>query len=91
MNPMQIVDIKSPPRICDRKRSARVLRVVRSAYKVPPAAIYRPESKWSVVIAFILSVALHIGALAIVEMQARRPSVEFAQNHDNSDRAKALD
>jgi hypothetical protein len=88
---MQIVDIKSPPRISPRKRSPTVLRVVRSAYRVPPAAIYRPGSKWSVVIAFILSVALHVGAVAIVEMQARQPSVELAQNLDSSDLAKALD
>jgi hypothetical protein len=91
MNPMQTVDIKSPPRISARKRSARVLRVVRSAYKVPPAAIYRPGSKWSVVIAFVLSVALHIAAVAIVEMQSQQPSVELAQNINSSDVAKTLD
>jgi hypothetical protein len=91
MNPVQIVDIKSPPRISPRKRSPTALRVVRSAYKVPPAAIYRPGSNWSVVVAFILSVALHIGGAAILEMQSRAPSNELAQNLDSSDRASSLD
>ena len=91
MNPMQVIDIKSPPRISARKNSRPVLRVVRSAYKVPPAAIYRPGSNWSVVVAFILSVALHIGGAAILEMQSRAPSNELAQNLDSSDRAKALE
>ena len=91
MNPVQIVDIKSPPRISARKRSPTALRVVRSAYKVPPAAIYRPGPKWTVVIAFILAVALHIGAVAIVEMQSQQPSVELAQNLDSRDRTEALD
>lgn len=91
MNPMQVVDIKAPPRISARKSSPPMFRVIRSGYKVPPAAIYRPGSKWSVVIAFILSVALHIGAVAIVEMQSRQPTVELAQDLDSSDRAKALD
>jgi hypothetical protein len=91
MNPMQVVDIKSPPRIRARKRSPTVLRVVHSAHTVPPAAIYKPESKWTVVIAFVLSVALHVGAVALVEMQSRPASVELGQNVDRSDRAKALD
>jgi hypothetical protein len=68
-----------------------MFRVVRSAHKVPPAATYRPGSKWTVVIAFILSIALHIGAVAIVEMQSRPSSIELAQNLDSSDRARALD
>ena len=68
-----------------------MLRVVRSVYKLPPAAVYRPGSKWSVVIAFILSVALHIGAVAIVEMQSRQASVELARNLDSNDRSRALD
>jgi hypothetical protein len=68
-----------------------MLRVVRSANKVPPAATYRPGSKWTVVIAFILSIALHIGAVAIVEMQSPRASTELASNLDSSDRARALD
>ena len=44
-----------------------------------------------VVVAFILSVALHIGGAAILEMQSRAPSNELAQNLDSSDRASSLD
>jgi hypothetical protein len=88
---MRVVDIKSPPRISTRKNSPPVFRVVRSTYKVPPAAIYKPASKWSVIIAFILSIALHISAVAIVEMQSRQSAVEFADNLNANDRAEALD
>ena len=68
-----------------------MFQVVRSANKVPPAAICRPGSKWTVVVAFILSVALHIAAVAIVEMQSRPASIELPQNLDSSDRSRALD
>jgi hypothetical protein len=44
-----------------------------------------------VIIAFILSIALHISAVAIVEMQSRQPAGEFADNFNANDRAEALD
>jgi len=45
---------------------------------VPPAAIYKPSSKWTVVAAFFVSVALHVGAVMWVEMQQNKPPVEAA-------------
>jgi hypothetical protein len=44
---------------------------------VPPAAVYKPPSKWTVVAAFILSLVLHAGAVVLVEMQQERPPVEL--------------
>jgi hypothetical protein len=43
---------------------------------VPPAAVYKAPSKWTVVAAFILSLVLHAGAVVLVEMQQEKPPVE---------------
>jgi hypothetical protein len=91
MNTMRIPDIKSPPRITSRERTPSVIRVLRSAGKVAPAAIYRPGSKWTVAIAFILAIALHIGAVALVEMHSQPRSAEFAQNSNGSEGATVVD
>jgi hypothetical protein len=58
--------------------TARVVRIFRSPRqrRVPSAAIYKPEKKWTVVIAFILAVALHAGAVTWVEMQEAKPTLE---------------
>ena len=40
---------------------------------MPPAAVYKPESKWTVVAAVILAVMLHAGAVLWVEMQQETP------------------
>jgi len=45
-----------------------------------PRPIYKPESKWTVVAAFILAVALCIGTVAIVEMKQEQAPVEVAQH-----------
>ena len=45
---------------------------------VPSAAVYKPSSKWTVVVAFIVAVALHVGAVMWVEMQQNKPPVEAA-------------
>jgi hypothetical protein len=64
--------------------NARVIRIWRPPaagrfqrrHVVPPAAVYKPPSKWTVVAAFVLSVALHAGAVLLVEMQQERSPVE---------------
>jgi hypothetical protein len=64
--------------------NARVIRIWRPPaanrpqrrHVVPPAAVYKPPSKWTVVAAFVLSVVLHAGAVLLVEMQQERPPVE---------------
>ena len=61
-------------------RDDRVLRISRPPVEErrhrPSAAVYKPSSKWTVVIAFILAVALHAGAVVWVEMQQEKPPVE---------------
>jgi hypothetical protein len=43
---------------------------------VSSAAFHKPPSKWTVVAAFILAVALHAGAIVWVEMQQAKPTLE---------------
>jgi hypothetical protein len=43
---------------------------------VPSAAFHKPPSKWTVVAAFILAVALHAGAIVWVGMQQVKPTLE---------------
>jgi hypothetical protein len=38
--------------------------------------MHKPPRKWTVVAAFILAVMLHAGAVAWVEMQQEKPSVD---------------
>ena len=45
---------------------------------MPSAAVYKPSSKWTVIAAFILAVALHAGAVVWVEMQQEKPRVAAA-------------
>ena len=40
------------------------------------ATVYKPASKWTVVAAFILAVALFAGAVVWVEMKQEKPAVE---------------
>ncbi len=46
---------------------------------VPAAAIIRPHSKWTVVIAFIVATALHISPALLVESQNKQTPVEVVQ------------
>ena len=85
MNTMRTVDIKSPPRITTRKRSPSAIRVIRAMLKLPPAVLYKPDSKWPVVIAFVLAIALHVGAVALVEMHSQERTFAVAQNIDAGD------
>lgn len=39
------------------------------------AAVHKPPSKWTVVVASILAVALHAGPVVWVEMQQRKPTL----------------
>jgi uncharacterized protein involved in exopolysaccharide biosynthesis len=38
--------------------------------------MFKPQSKWTVVAALILAVALHAGAVAWVEMKQAKPTLE---------------
>lgn len=43
---------------------------------MPSIAVYKPGSKWTVVAAFIVAVALHVGAVMWVEMQENKRPIE---------------
>ena len=43
---------------------------------MPSVAVHKSPSKWTVVAAFILAVALHAGPVVWVEMQQETPSLE---------------
>jgi hypothetical protein len=80
MNATQVADVTSVERSSPRTPVLAALPPSRVLHKVPGPAIYKPGSKWAVVAAFILSVALHIGAVALVERD--RPRIDVAQNLD---------
>ena len=64
-------------------RDAQVVRIWRPPAGNQPhrhrvmqsATVYKPASKWTVVAAFILAVALFAGAVVWVEMQQEKPAV----------------
>ena len=52
--------------------------------RVPAPALNKPQSKWTVVTAFVLSILLHVGAVAVVEMDLDRPPAEVTQAVSNN-------
>ena len=84
MNYIQIADVKAASQILARKRLPSVIRVTRRKRKRPGPAIYEPPSKWPIVAAFIFSIALHLAAVVIVEMNSEQPWAALNQNLDNS-------
>jgi len=92
MHYKQITDVKDAPQILAWKRPPSVIRVMRRRKrKGPGPAIYKPGSKWTVVAAFILSIALHLAAVAIVEMNSEQPWTALNQNLDHSALSNSLD
>jgi len=84
MNYILVTDTKDAPQILPWKKPPSVIRVMRRRKrKGPGPAIYKPGSKWTVVAAFILSIALHFAAVAIVEMNSEQPRAALNQNLDN--------
>lgn len=79
MNPMRKIDIKAPPRITRRKRP-RSIRALYARLKQPPALLHKPGARWPVAVAFILALAIHVGAIAFVEMNSRERLFLVAQN-----------
>jgi len=90
MNTMQITDVETPLRTTPQTRAPYVIQVIRPK-KVASPAMYKPLSKWTVVAAFILAVAVHIGAVAFVGMKGEQTAVKVAQTLEGSVRPGALD
>ena len=71
-------------KISEGARNARVVRISRPPAASRPyrqrvassATVYESPSKWTVVAAFIVAVALHAGAVMWVEMPQEKPPVE---------------
>ena len=80
MNATQVADVILAESSSSRTPVLAVLPRPRGPHKMPGPAIYKSGSKWAVVAAFILSIALHIGAVALVERG--RPRIDVAQNGD---------
>jgi len=47
--------------------------------RVAGAALARPQSKWTVIAAFVLSILLHVGAVAIVQVDLDRSPAPTTQ------------
>jgi len=84
MNYILVTDTKDAPQILPWKKPPSVIRVTRRKRKASGPAIYKPLSKWTVVLAFILSIALHLAAVAIVEINSKQPWAALNQNLDKS-------
>jgi len=84
MNYILVTDTKDAPQILPWKKPPSVIRVMRRKRKAPGRATYKPPSKWTVVAAFIVSIALHFAAVAIVEMNSEQPWAALNQTLDNS-------
>ena len=74
---MQTTTLKTSE-VAPNARIVRILRPLaqsrpRRRHVVPPAAVYKRASKWTVVAAVILAVMLHAGAVAWVGMQQEKP------------------
>jgi hypothetical protein len=85
MNATQVAHVTSAEPSTPRTPALSVLPPVRLLQKAPTPAIYKPGSKWTVVAAFILSIALHIGAVALLEMN--KPPVAVAENSGRNENA----
>ena len=53
-------------------RAASVVSVPRLKRRVPPPperlwAVYKPPPWWTTIVAFVLSIAIHLGAVAVLE------------------------
>ena len=70
--------------------NARVIRIWRPPaanrpqrrHVVPPAAVYKPPSKWTAVAAFVLSMALHAGAVVWVETLREGPPLDLVASSE---------
>ena len=59
--------------------------------RVAGAALNRPQSKWTVIVAFVLSLLIHVAAVAIVQMDVDRPPVETTQAVSGNSISSAAD
>jgi hypothetical protein len=84
---MHTTALHSPVTVPPWQKPTSVIRVLRrprpGARRVPGPALNKPQPKWTVVAAFILSLLLHVAAVAVVQVDLDKPPVEIAQSVSN--------
>jgi len=84
---MHTTALKSPLAVPPWQKPTSVIRVLRrprpEARRMLGPALNKPQSKWTVLAAFILSLLLHVAAVAIVQVDLDRPPVEMTQAVSN--------
>lgn len=66
-----------------RRRPVAVRRVPQRSRVVPARALYKAPSKWTTVTAFILAVAIHVGAVVIAMMRPEEPPTDLSSSSDH--------
>ena len=67
-DPMTITQTR-PGSVAPRRMPPALRQAPQRPRFVPTLAVYKAPSKWTAVAAFIVSVAIHLGAVLIVEMR----------------------
>ena len=92
---MHTTALKFPVTVPPWQKPTSVIRVVRRPRpelgRVSGPALNRPQSKWTVLVAVVLAVILHLAPVAIVEMKLDRPPVEITQAVENNPIPTAAD
>ena len=85
---MHTTALKFPVTVPPWQKPMSVIRVLRrprpEPRRVSGPALNRPQSKWTVLLAVVLAVLLHIAPVAIVEMKLNTPPVEITQAVKNN-------
>jgi hypothetical protein len=92
---MHATALKLPPAAPPWEKPTSVIRVLRrprpKTKRGPGAAVSKPSSKWTVLVAFILAIVLHLAPVMILEMTPDRPAVETTLALDNSTTPASVD
>ena len=80
---MQTTALEFPLAVPPWQKPTSVIRVLRrprpEPKRVPGPVLNRPQSKWTVLVAFVLAAILHVAPIAIMEMKPDTPPVEITQ------------
>lgn len=92
---MHATTLKTGPAVPPWQKPTAVIRLLRrprpKAKRVSGPAVDEPPSKWTVLAAVVLSVALHIAPVAIVQMKMDTPPVEITQALNRDSIATTVD
>jgi hypothetical protein len=90
---MHTTTLAFPLTVLPRQKPASAIRVLPEPQgkRIPGPALNRPQSRWTVVAAFALSVLLHVAAIAIVEMDLDRPPADITRTVNINSTSTAAD